>query len=263
VSARRFVVTRPAEHAAGLSEALRAAGFEAVEIPAVTVEPPVSWAALDDVLRRIGEFEWLLLTSRTGVEFLFDRAGPEFAWPGGLRWAGIGSGTAAALHRRGIAEVWIPSRFLGEAVAREMPAVRGDRVLRVRAEQASETPSEGLRSRGVAVTDVVAYRTRPAPESSVRALAAAIETGVDGVIFTSASTVRGFLALAEAAGALPQVRALPAVAIGPVTAAALSEYGLTPAAMAEQHSVPGLVAAVIAMTGSERSGSHAARVHHA
>ena len=63
--------------------------------------------------------------------------------------------------------------------------------------------------------------------------------------------------------ALPQVRALPAVAIGPVTAAALSEYGLSPAAVAEQHSVPGLVAAVIAMAASERSGSHAARVHHA
>jgi uroporphyrinogen-III synthase len=262
VTARRYVITRPAEHAAGLSQALRAAGFEPIEIPAVAIEPPVSWDALDDALRRIHEYDWLLLTSRSGVEALFSRAGPRFVWPPGLRWAAIGSGTGEALRHRGIAEVWIPSRFLGDAVAQEMPAVAGNRVLRVRAEQASETPSRGLRARGVEVTDVVAYRTRTAPESSRGALAAALAGGVEGVVFTSASTVRGFLALAEAAGALPQVRTLRLVAIGPVTAAALDEYGLPPAAVAEEHSVRGIVAAMSGMAGAERSVSNAARIRH-
>jgi uroporphyrinogen-III synthase len=262
VTAHRYVVTRPVEHAAGLSEALTAAGVEPVEIPAVAIEPPASWHPLDDVLRRIDGYDWLLLTSRSGVDALFDRAGARFAWPARLRWAAIGAGTAAGLRDRGIAEVWVPSRFLGEAVAQEMPAVRGDRVLRVRAEQASETPSVGLRARGVEVTDVVAYRTTTAPEASLVSLRAALATGVEGVIFTSASTVRGFLALAEAAGAGTQVRALRLVAIGPVTASALAEYGLFPAAIAEEHSVPGIVAAVSGMIARERSGSHASRVHH-
>lgn len=262
MTARRYVVTRPAEHAGMLSEALRAAGFEPVEVPAVTVEPPASWELLDRALRAIHEYDWLLLTSRSGVDALFGRAGPRFAWPAGLRWAAIGSGTAGALRRRGITKVWIPSRFLGEAVAQEMPAARGERVLRVRAEQASETPSEGLRARGVEVTDVVAYHTKPAPPSSLEALRAALAGGVEGVIFTSASTVRGFLALTEAAGAVPQVRALRLVAIGPVTAAALDECGLPPAAVAEEHSVRGIVAALTGMSAREGSVPNAARVHH-
>lgn len=263
MTARRYVVTRPVEHAAGLSEALRAAGVEPVEIPAVAVEPPASWEALDEALGRIHAYDWLLLTSRSGVDALFDRAGAHMAWPPGLRWAAIGSGTAEALRRRGIAKVWIPSRFLGEAVAQEMPAAPGERVLRVRAEQASAAPSEGLRARGVEVTDVVAYRTRTAPASSLAALRAALAGGVDGVIFTSASTVRGFLALAEAAGALAQLQAVSLVAIGPVTAGALAEHGLSPAAVAGEHSVQGIVAAVVGLAAREEGVPDAARVHHA
>ena len=262
MTVRRYVVTRPVEHAAGLSEALRAAGVEPVEIPAVALEPPSSWQPLDDALRHIGGYDWLLLTSRSGVDALFERAGARVAWPARLRWAAIGPGTAAALRHRGITEVWVPSRFLGEAVAQEMPAARGERVLRVRAEQASDTPTEGLRARGVEVTDVVAYRTTTAPAESLGALRAALVEGVEGVIFTSASTVRGFLALAEDAAALKQVRALRLVAIGPVTAAALAEYDLVPAAIAEEYSVPGIVAAVTGLIARERSGSNAARVHH-
>jgi uroporphyrinogen-III synthase len=253
VTVRRYVVTRPVEHAAGLSDALRAAGIEPLEIPAVAIEPPASWQPLDDALRRIDGYDWLLLTSRSGVDVMFERAGAQFTWPARLRWAAIGPGTAAALRARGIAEVWVPSRFLGEAVAQEMPAARGDRVLRVRAEQASEIPSVGLR---------VGYRTTTAPAPSLGALRAALAAGVEGVIFTSASTVRGFLTLADSAGALPQIRALRLVAIGPVTAAALAEYGLIPAAVAEVHSVPGIVAAVAGMIVRERSGSNAARLHH-
>jgi uroporphyrinogen-III synthase len=262
VTVRRYVVTRPEEHAAGLSDALRAAGIEPLEIPAVAIEPPASWQPLDDALRRIDRYDWLLLTSRSGVDVMFERAGAQFTWPARLRWAAIGPGTAAALRDRGIAEVWVPSRFLGEAVAQEMPAARGDHVLRVRAEQASEIPSVGLRARGVEVTDVIAYRTTTAPAPSLGALRAALAAGVEGVIFTSASTVRGFLTLADSAGALTQIRALRLVAIGPVTAAALAEYGLIPAAVAEVHSVPGIVAAVAGMIVRERSGSNAARLHH-
>ena len=252
---RRYIVTRPAGHAAALSEALRAVGIEPVEVPTVTITPPESWRSLDEALRRIQEYDWLLLTSRSGVEALFARAGPGFAWPGTLRWAAIGSGTADALHERGISDVWIPSRFLGEAIAREMPAARGDRVLRVRAEQASEVPTEELRARGVGVNDVIGYRTHAAPAASRAQLVRAFAEGVEGVIFTSASTVRGFLDLVDATGLRLEVGSIRLVAIGPVTADALRAEGLTPHAVAAEHSVRGIVEVL-----AERSDQHAARI---
>ncbi|HLA24584.1 MAG TPA: uroporphyrinogen-III synthase [bacterium] len=252
---RRYIVTRPAGHAAALSEALRAAGIEPIEVPAVVLTPPASWEPLDDAIRRLSEFDWVLFTSRSGVEAFFGRAGLGFAWPGTLRWAAIGSGTADALHERGISDVWIPSRFLGEAIAREMPAARGDRVLRVRAEQASEVPTEELRARGVGVNDVIGYRTHAAPAASRAQLVRAFAEGVEGVIFTSASTVRGFLDLVDATGLRLEVGSIRLVAIGPVTADALRAEGLTPHAVAAEHSVRGIVEVL-----AERSDQHAARI---
>jgi uroporphyrinogen III methyltransferase/synthase len=258
VTPRRYIVTRPAEHAAVLSEALRAIGIEPVEVPAVSIAPPESWEALDAALLRLAQYDWIVFTSRSGVEILFDRAGPGFAWPGVLRWAAIGLGTASALGQRGITDVWIPPRFLAEAVAEEMPATPGQRVLRVRAERASTAPTDGLRARGVEVEDVIAYRTQEAPASSLAPLRRAWTDGVEGVIFTSASTVRGFLTLLEAAGLRAQAGAVRRIAIGPVTAAALRAEDLHPHAVAAEHSVQGLIDI---LTGGR--DDHVARVHGA
>lgn len=237
----RYVVTRPVGHAAALSRALRAAGIEPVEVPAITIAPPESWDALDEALARIAEYDWMLLTSRSGVEALFSRAGMAFPWPPALRWAAIGSGTASALRDGGVGDVWMPSRFVSDALAAEMPAAPGERVLRVRAADASAVPSDGLRARGIVVTDVVAYRTLDAPAASEGELRRALAEGVEGVIFTSASTVRGFMRLADAAGVRQGVGRLRLVAIGPVTAAALRAEGLIPNAVAAEHSVRGIV----------------------
>ncbi len=252
---RLYIVTRPLDHAAWLSRALRAMGIEPIEVPAVAILPPASWAPVDDALRRLREFEWLLVTSRSGVDALFERAGPGLVWPPTLRWAAIGSGTADALRERGIDDVWIPSRFLSEAIAEEMPAPQGARVLRVRAEQASELPTAGLRARGVEVTEVAGYRTLEAPPASRQRLVQAWARGVEGVIFTSASTVRGLLRLAVETGLRAEVGAVHLIAIGPVTAAALRAEGLAPHAMATEHSVRGVVEVL-----AERRDAHAAHI---
>lgn len=255
---RRYIVTRPAGHAAALSKALRAAGIEPVEVPAVTITDPESWGPLDAALHQMPEYDWVLLTSRSGVDVLFDRAGPAFDWPVTLRWAVIGSGTAESLRARGIGDIWMPSRFLGEAIAGEMPAASGARVLRVRAEQASAVPTAGLRARGVEVTDVIVYRTAGAPPGSREALARAWTLGVEGVIFTSASTVRGFLDLLAETGLRAEVGRVRLVAIGPVTAAALRAEGLVPHAIASEHSVRGIVEVL-----TEGRDLHAARIRQA
>ncbi|HEY6103611.1 MAG TPA: uroporphyrinogen-III synthase [bacterium] len=258
--ARRYIVTRPAGHAGLLSQALRRIGIDAVEIPTVAIIPPESWDPLDGALRRLLEYDWILLTSRSGVEALFERAGRTAVWPPALRWAAIGPGTAAALRAGGITTVWIPSRFLGEAVAREMPVSRGDRVLRVRAAEASEIPSEGLRARGAEVTDVIAYRTQFPLMATGSRLAHVLAEGVEGVIFTSASTVRGFLHLVDAAGLRGSVATIRLIAIGPVTTAAIRAEGLVPYAVASEHSVQGIVDVLAGRDDLEGSDHRAASV---
>ena len=81
-----------------------------------------------------------------------------------------------------------------------------------------------LRARGALVDDVVAYRTLEAPPTSRRLLRGAMGDGpVAGVIFSRGSTVRGLIALGRAEGL--DVTAMPAICIGPTTAAEAKRAG--------------------------------------
>ena len=91
---------------------------------------------------------------------------------------------------------------------------------------------------------VEAYRTepeRPGPAALAEVRAA------DAICFTSASTVENYLAVAQV-GTLPPVVAC----IGPVAAARAEKAGIKVAAVAEPHTLDGLVTALSAVL-SERS----------
>lgn len=240
----RILVTRPARQAAELSDLLRRAGFEPVEVPAIAIAPPPNWTALDATLSRLAAYQWIVVTSRNAVEAVFDRmAGLGVPLPTTVRWAAIGPGTAAALAAFGVTDAWMPTRFLSEAMVDELPARAGERVLRLRAEAAAEI-APALRERGIAVDEVVAYRTIEAPPASVPLLRDAVASTVDAVVLTSASTARGLVALARTAGVEGALRAVPIVAIGPVTAASARAAGLNVSAVAEEHTTRGVAEAL-------------------
>ncbi|MGI8983668.1 MAG: uroporphyrinogen-III synthase, partial [Acidimicrobiales bacterium] len=95
--------------------------------------------------------------------------------------------------------------------------------------------ADGLRAKGWEVEVVEAYRTvavRPAAD----ALAAAAVA--DATAFTSSSTVTSWLALSVAP---PPVVAC----IGPVTAATAADHGLAVTVVAAEHTVDGLVDALV------------------
>ena len=71
---------------------------------------------------------------------------------------------------------------------------------------------------------MVAYRTVEAPAASTEALRAALRVGLDGLVFTSGSTVRGLLAMLHAPDRVA-VLALPAFCIGPSTASVAHSAG--------------------------------------
>ena len=79
---RRIVITRPEPDADRLADRLRALGATPVVVPAIRIEftdPP----ELDDALGRITGYDWVVFTSRNGVEAVFRRtrsiAGPRVA----------------------------------------------------------------------------------------------------------------------------------------------------------------------------------------
>ena len=155
--------------------------------------------------------------------------------------AAIGPGTARALAEHGVRADLVPERAVAEGLVDALAAVDVRRALVVRASEGRETLPDALRARGAEVDVLALYETvaEPLDEETARAAAQA-----DYVTFTSASTVRFFLA---AAGTLDGPRI---ASIGPATSAALRDAGLEPDLEADPHTPDGLVAALLADAAS-------------
>jgi hydroxymethylbilane synthase len=238
---KRIVITRAAEQADELAEKIRAQGGEPVAFPTIAFAPLDDFAALDDALARAREFDWVVFTSANGVRAIAERLHALNQTPARfetMRVAAIGPGTARALQQIGVRVDFVPTKFLGEQVARELPVAKGQRVLLLRADIASDVLADVLKTRGVKVLDVDAYRTVMPPPRAIDL------DDVDGITFTSSSTVRHFVAmLDDAARDLLDTRDI--FCIGPVTADTARELGLRVSATADEHTLDGLVAAML------------------
>lgn len=234
---RTVVVTRSAEQASGLASLLEALGAATVRLPVLRVaDASDGGAALRAAARRVHEYEWVVFTSANTVE----RFAPLLdapPGPGRPRIAAVGPGTAKALSGAGLGADLVPERFVAESLLEAFPAPSGRRrVLLPRAASARDVLPDGLRAAGWEVEVVEAYRTERAQPPS-EALAAT--AGADAVAFTSASSVRNYL---DVAGAVPPVVAC----IGPVTAAAAEERGLSVDVVPADHTMRGLAEALAA-----------------
>ena len=249
LAGRRVVVTRASHQAGELSTRLRALGAVAIEYPVIAIAPPEDLHRLDETLMRAahGRFDWLVLTSANGVAAIAERMahlGLESAALQHIRIAVIGPATAEAVRSRLGRDVdLMPSTYVAEALARALGDVRGRRFLLARADIARPALSQALRAAGARVEEVTAYRTviaRGGPD--VPALLARGE--IDAVTFTSASTVRNFLARVGE-DALPHLRRVVLACIGPITAKALRAQGLSPTVVAAEYTIEGLVQALV------------------
>ena len=225
---RRVVVTRARAQASTLVEKLRALGAETIELP--TIE--IAGEPLGDLA--LSTYDWVAFTSVNAVERVFAGLRDARAF-GAAKVAAVGPGTAAALAARGVVADLVPASAVAEALVEAFPAGAG-RVLLPQAAAARPVLAEGLRAKGWTVEVVEAYRTVPARPSD-EALAAAAKA--DAIAFTSSSTVTSWLALGAT---MPPVVAC----IGPVTAATAAEHHLPVTVVATEHTVDGLVDALLA-----------------
>ncbi len=96
---QRIVVTRPSAEMDRSAADLEALGAEVVQAPTIEIRPLEDFETLDDTLRRLSEFDWLVFTSANGVRHLLDRlesVGMDLRALGSVKLAAIGPATASA-----------------------------------------------------------------------------------------------------------------------------------------------------------------------
>lgn len=248
---RRVVITRRPEQSGELARRLAELGAEVVELPTLALAPPADCGPLDDALRRLGSFDWLVFTSANAVASVRERLAVLGLEPPARppRGASVGAATSAACRE---ALPWLPlelqpeSDFRAEGLllAFERVEVAGRAVLVPLSERARDVLASGLVARGARVTAPVAYRN-VAPPGLAERYAELARAGFDLLVFASPSAVQNLVA---AVGEMA-LRGRPAAVIGPVTEQAARQAGLDVIARAEPSTAEGLVAALARRPG--------------
>lgn len=241
----RVIVTRPAAQAAELSGPLREAGAEVIEIPTIMiVDPPDGGEALRRLVEDLPGYAWVVVTSANGARRLCSavaRSGAAAVIPATVKVAAIGPATADEMRRHGVHVDLVPDRYVAESLVDAFPVPEEpgpDRVALVRAVVGRDVVPEGLRALGWRVDVVDAYMNTPAPISDAQA---GLVGRADVVTFTSPSAVDSFMA-SVGPEHVPGIVAC----IGPVSAQAARRRGLTVDVEATEHTMTGLVEALIA-----------------
>src|SRR5271170_1787193 len=251
LAGKRIVVTRARSQASSLVAALTELGAEVIELPTIEIVPLESYEALDEALRNVARYQWLIVTSANAAKVLGERLIALELDPVeccGLRKVAIGSATARAMLEQGMPADIVPKQYVAESLVAELgDQVKGSRMLLARAAVARDVIPEELARRGAVVDVVDAYRT-VIPDGAVeqvRKLFSDPSRWPDAVTFTSSSTVKNFFALWRAAGFEGIPQAIVSLSIGPVTSETLCEFCWAPVSEARRHDVQGLVDAVI------------------
>ena len=250
LAGRRIVVTRAPEQSRELSEALAELGAEVLSLPSVCFGPAEDWTSLDRALRAISQFDWLLFTSQNAVRFFFQRLravriSRDELESSGLRVGVVGPATAQAAEREGMRVEYTAKEHSGEGLAHELRVeLDGRRVLLPRSDRADDRLPKALRNAGAIVTEAVAYRTMQPPTLDANVLAKLRSAEVDAIIFASPSAfynLRDVLKADEVADLSARVQF---VAIGPTTARALRESGVSVGVESEESTAAGLATSI-------------------
>jgi uroporphyrinogen-III synthase len=180
-----IVITRPARQAALLAQQIAAVGGTPLIFPTIAILPPDDTQALDDVRRRLAQFDYAIFVSANAAEF---GVGNPAAWPAALPAFAPGPGTAAALAAAGIGDVRQPRTTMdseGLLALTEFAAPSGKRVVIFRGGAGRDLLADTLTERGAHVTRVDCY-CRARPQSGAEGLVEAWrERRVDAITLTS------------------------------------------------------------------------------
>lgn len=245
---RCVLVGRPRRQAESLVRRLESLGGRAVVLPAVEIGPPPDPAAVERMLARLPEFDWLVFTSVNGVaafvEQLFS-SGRDLRALAGSQLAAIGPGTAEALAAHWLRADLVPARYSSEELAETLlPQAAGRRVLLLRADRGRDVLYRQLAA-VAQVEQTAVYSQRDAATADPAILELVRQGKIDYAAASSSNIARNLVRLLGIGTPAAPLRPPRFVSISPVTSAALREVGVEPAAEAGVYSIDGLVQAIV------------------
>ena len=137
LAGKHIVVTRPAQQAVHLAEALQAHGAHPILFPVLAIHDLDDMHPLHDIALQLDFFDIAVFISPNAVERSLEHVLRHRSWPARVRTATIGVSSRRALERYGVTDALVPlDRFDSEALL-ELPEfhdIAGKRIVVFRGE---------------------------------------------------------------------------------------------------------------------------------
>lgn len=231
---KTILVTRAAGQSSSFTPLLTDRGATVIDMPALEIRPPSSWAAVDRALADLQQFDWLILTSANAVNWFLDRLieqGYDLRQLAHLKLAVVGKKTDRALTERGLRADFMPADYVADALVAEFPLpLAGLKLLFPRVETGGrDVLVKEFSAQGATVTEVAAYESGCPPAMTAVAVTALRQGQVDAITFASSKTVRHFKQLMMAKFGdewMTIIQGIAIASIGPQTSqTCLAELG--------------------------------------
>ena len=241
----RILVTRPLDQAADLALPLESLGAEVLYQPAIAISPHPDLQALDAVLQRLAQFDWIVFSSTNGVRFFLQRllqGTRDLRALASGRLAAVGPGTAAELNRFHLHADLQPSEFRAESLAAELVTqAAGKCFLLVRGSRGRDLLAQELLAAGGLVEQVIVYDSTDVTQPDL-AIAQKLRDGqIDWVTVTSSAIARSLVNLFGT-----DLQRTRLASISPLTSATLREFGFEPAFEAAPYTMDSLASGLAA-----------------
>ncbi|WP_066063747.1 uroporphyrinogen-III synthase [Neobacillus soli] len=248
---KKVLVPRGENQAKTFSKLVERYGGIPIEIPLIAFRPIDSNQRLQDALKALATYDWIIFTSNVTVETFFsfyDRV--EAGFP---KIAVIGKKTAEVLKELGLRAEFVPSAYVAEVFVEEfLPCIHhGARVLLPKGNLAREYIASSLTEYGAQVDEIVIYETYMPAESREKLAGMLGANQLDILTFTSPSTVDHLMDVVQEYGLSEQLRSCVIGCIGPVTEKKLLDYGLTVHASPAEYTVHEMIKSTITFLEKE------------
>ena len=263
LAGKRIVITRARVQAGLMARAIEQLGGEAIEFPTIAIEPAVDLGRLDDAIKSLIRYDWLIFTSANAAKIFFERMVQLNANARQLtttQIAAIGPETAKVVKAAGVENCLVPPAYRAEGILDMLQptSMQHKRILIPRAANARQVLPETLLRWGAQVDVIESYCT-VLPKSDTGKLQAALERGeIDMITFTSSSTVANFAQIFGGRSLTDVLGETPIACIGPITESTVRDLGGVAAVTAREFTIAGLVHAIVGYLSEKRSRLDAA-----
>jgi uroporphyrinogen III methyltransferase/synthase len=244
--AKKILVTVPSEEQARLSGLLEECGAECVEMPLIEIKQLSDYSALDEAIRRIEKYNWLIFTSQNGVKYFKKRLRSlkkDIRVLKGVKVACIGPKTKMAVESLGIRIDISPGEFTQEGLVDSFKKIniKGKNILIARAKEARDVLPDSLKKMGANVSVLAAYKAELRKERH----RSGFLKDLDLVTFTSSSCVEGFFRNFSRKEIFSRNNKFKIASIGPITSQTLRRRGLKAHIQARAYTLDGLAEAIV------------------